>query len=83
MKYIERAFAWLAWVFCLGVITFLFTLWAMPAKTLRYDLSVTGNSSLAIIKIVDWSYDETIPLDRNVTYEQAIQMVKELNTTIK
>lgn len=43
----------------------------------------TGTSIPKIVADIDWQCDETIVLDRNITYSQAIQMVDSLNNTLK
>lgn len=83
MKYIESAFAWLAWVFCLGLIVLVLLLCLMPSKVTGYSLDHDGSGAIAIKKHVDWDEDKTIQLDRSVTLEQAVEIIKELNTTIK
>ena len=43
----------------------------------------TGASTPRIIADIDWQADESIYLDRSITYQQAIQMVDSLNATLK
>lgn len=79
---IEKAFYWLAYSVLSMFAVIIFLLILMPAKVTFYSLS-ENQGLLKIQKHVDWSQDDYIPLDRSVTCEQAIQMVKELNETIK
>ena len=48
-----------------------------------YYLKGGSAGSLQIGINVDWGIDESIYLDRKVTYSEAIEMVEKLNKTIK
>lgn len=47
-----------------------------------YSLGDDGGA-LTIVKGIEWYEDETIKLDRSVTYWDAIRMVDSLNATLK
>lgn len=68
-------------VIVVGVMTLI--LWATAdKKTLRYSLGGDQNA-VHIVKEIDWLQDEVIPLDRSVTYSEAIHMIDSLNATLK
>jgi len=70
----------------LGVVVITLSLTALCSdhSIKRYYLSGGDNGRLAICKDIDWYPDGgSIALDRSVTYDQAIELVKKLNETIK
>lgn len=48
-----------------------------------YYLKGDLENGLVISGDIDWAEDKEIQLDRSITYEGAIQMVKDLNATLK
>lgn len=54
-----------------------------PHPVQGYYLKGDTENGLSIGVDVNWALDEKIQLDRSITYEGAIQMVKDLNTTLK
>lgn len=53
-------------------------------KIVRYSLdSGTSDQSLVILKEIDWYQDVRIPLDRSVSYWDAIRMIDSLNAGLK
>ena len=53
-------------------------------RTLRYSLSQTGSTAKpAICKEINWSFDEDIILDREISLDSAIRLIEKLNATIK
>lgn len=56
-------------------------------KTNRYylgiDSDISHGNSLVIVRDIDWYLDDKIVLDRNITYEKAIELVNSLNETLK
>lgn len=41
------------------------------------------NNELTISKDINWQPDETIELDRSITYDQAIELINKLNESLK
>ena len=81
--------AFINFVIALSIITFtVITVKAFTAdhKIRGYYLNSTSNTSgpsPRIIVDIDWQGDESIYLDKDVTFQQAIQMVDSLNATLK
>lgn len=69
-------------VFAITVIGFL-TAFIHPHLVQGYYLQGDTENGLSIGVDVNWAPDTKIQLDRSVTYEGAIQMIKDLNTTLK
>jgi hypothetical protein len=62
----------------------LLTIFIISKKyTHAYTLGGSSGGTLKINKEIDWSPDETITLDRNITYGEAIRIVDSLNRTLK
>jgi hypothetical protein len=80
---IEKAFYWLLYAFSFAVAILMILAIVMPEKITSYTLYEGSNGHLGIEKHLDWSLNENITLDRSVTPEEAIKMVKDLNETIK
>lgn len=73
-------------VFLLVIVTvavvFLTITFVKPHPVQGYYLKGDPENGLSIGVDVNWSPDEKIQLDRSVTYEGAIQMVKDLNNSL-
>lgn len=53
-------------------------------KVKGYYLSAsTDDKTVVITRMVDWAVDDNIPLDRSVSYMDAIVLVDSLNKTLK
>ena len=70
-------FAFFVWLISLIAFT------SFSDKKVRgYYLDVR-NGILSIMSDIDWMEDKSIELDRNITYNEAIEMVERLNKTVK
>lgn len=78
----EDAFFFLLWSFCGCIIVLLFAFVLANKQTKMYSLHGDSGGCLQIQKETEWSFDETITLDRSVTYQEAIQMIDSLNKTL-
>lgn len=78
----EANWFFLLWLTLFSILVILIIFIVAPKPTLRYSLGANGGQ-LRIMKEVDWSFDEEIPLDRSIGYWDAIHMVDSLNKTIK
>ncbi len=77
----EDAFFSLLWVACTLVLTIIGFAAFSKKYTKQYSLGVNGGR-VTITKESDWYQDDEIPLDRSVTYSEAIRMVDSLNKTL-
>lgn len=70
-------------VIALLIASILWNLTTADHKVRFYYLSGTySDTTLRIRGDIDWGEDETILLDRTVTFEQGLKMVEELNTNL-
>lgn len=76
------AWCFLLWITSASLVLFLFIYWFSNPKLIGYSL-YGCDGQLKIEKQIDWNPDETIQLDRSITYWEAIRMVDSLNATIK
>ncbi len=66
----------------LVIVTFM-AITADHAVSKYYLRSYDGSNQLVINGYIDWGEDEKIVLDRDVTIEEAIEMVNRLNESLK
>ena len=78
----EDTFLSLLLVVCLSLITLFGAYVLSDKKVIRYSLD-TDENSVVIVKEIAWYEDSKIPLDRSITYWDAIKMVDSLNATLK
>lgn len=83
MTKIENAFAWLAWSALTSLLIVILLLILMPSKVTGYSLDHDKGDAIAIKKHIDWAEDITIHLDRSITLQEAVEVIKELNKTVK
>ena len=74
-------FMGLVFAFCLWLIS-LIVFSSFADKKIRGYYLHAYNSKLTIMVDIDWSSDQSIELDRNITYNEAIEMVERLNKTV-
>lgn len=69
-------------IFCI-IAFILLSLFVIADKKVRaYYLSGDVKNGLVIYGDIDWDQDIAIAIDRNISYQEAIQLVKELNCTL-
>lgn len=78
----EDAWLLLLYAIAISIVIVLSSCFLSKKYTKGYSLG-GDESSIHIVKEVEWDEDDKIPLDRSVTYEQAIELVERLNQTIK
>jgi len=68
---------------CCVIVVIFITLAVIADKPVRfYYLTGDIKNGLIIKGDVDWDIDQELALDRAITYPEAIQMIKELNSTL-
>ena len=71
-------------ILSIAVLLFISTIWTLVTadhKVRFYYLSGTYSETVFRIKgDIDWAEDNTILLDRTVTFDEALQMVEKLKT---
>jgi hypothetical protein len=79
----EWAFLLMLWITCLAVLI-VGTIAIFAKKyTHGYSLGTKSSGVLTITKEMDWTTDDEIVLDRNVSYSEAVRIVDSLNKTIR
>lgn len=78
----ENMFMGILFAFCLWLIS-LIAFSSFSDKKVRGYYLHAYNGQLSIMVDIDWVSDSSIELDRNITYNEAIEMVERLNKTIK
>lgn len=83
MTKIENAFAWLGWSALTSLWILILLLALMPAKVTGYSLASSRDGGIAIEKNIEWRDDTLIYVDRSVTLQEVVEVIKELNKTVK
>lgn len=74
--------AYLFILFCF-VFSVIFIIASVSDHSVKSYYLSNINNELGISKEINWQFDETIELDRSITYDQAIELMNKLNESLK
>jgi hypothetical protein len=81
MTLFEKLFSSLGFTTVLAIIVLVFTYW-FSSKTVEGYYLVTKDKVPYIIVNINWSEDRRLELDRDISYDAAVELTKKLNESI-